>query len=265
MGHGRTRAIAFVALLGLGLTGCAGAAGDRGPITAPPSDEAVLTGELTVYAAASLHGAFDELAAQFERRHPSLDVQPITYDGSSTLATQIVEGAPADVFASADEKNMRTVVDAGLASEPELFASNTLVLIVPAGDPGGVTGLGDLADPALTVVLCAAAVPCGAASTTLLANAGVTASVDSYEQNVTAVLTKVAAGEADAGLVYVTDAATTDEVESIAVEGAGAAVNRYPIVALDGSANADAAAAFVAFVRGDEGRKVLASFGFGAP
>lgn len=265
MGHGRTRAIALVALLGLGLTGCAGAAGDRGPITAPPSDEAALTGELTVYAAASLQGAFDELAAQFERRHPSLDVQPITYDGSSTLATQIVEGAPADVFASADEKNMRTVVDAGLASEPELFASNTLVLIVPAGDPGGVTGLGDLADPALTVVLCAAAVPCGAASTTLLANAGVTASVDSYEQNVTAVLTKVAAGEADAGLVYVTDAATTDEVESIAVEGAGAVVNHYPIVALDGSANADAAAAFVAFVRGDEGRKVLASFGFGAP
>lgn len=265
MGHGRTRAIALVALLGLGLTGCAGAAGDRGPITAPPSDEAALTGELTVYAAASLQGAFDELAAQFERRHPSLDVQPITYDGSSTLATQIVEGAPADVFASADEKNMRTVVDAGLASEPELFASNTLVLIVPAGDPGGVTGLGDLADPALTVVLCAAAVPCGAASTTLLANAGVTASVDSYEQNVTAVLTKVATGEADAGLVYVTDAATTDEVESIAVEGAGAVVNRYPIVALNGSANADAAAAFVAFVRGDEGRKVLASFGFGAP
>jgi molybdate transport system substrate-binding protein len=238
-------------------------------------DETALTGELTVYAAASLTGAFDELATAFEQRHPSLDVRPITYDGSSTLATQIIEGAPADVFASADERNMQKVVDAGLASSPERFASNTLTLIVPAGDPGGVTGLEDLADPDLTVVLCAAEVPCGAASATLLSNAGVTASVDSYEQNVTAVLTKVAAGEADAGLVYVTDASSrsslgegasaADTVDAIAVDGADAVVNRYPIAALDGSENPDAAAAFVAFVRGDEGQAVLASFGFGAP
>jgi molybdate transport system substrate-binding protein len=230
----------------------------------PPVDEAALTGELTVYAAASLKGAFDELATDFERQHPSLHVQPVTYDGSSTLATQIIEGAPADVFASADEKNMGRVVDAGLASGSELFASNTLVLVVPAANPADVTGLDDLADPDLAVVLCAAEVPCGAASTALLANAGVTASVDSYEQNVTAVLTKVAAGEADAGLVYVTDA-TADGVETVEVAGADAVVNHYPIAALTDSGNPEAAAAFVAFVRGDAGRAVLSSYGFGAP
>jgi len=262
------RTAVVLAALALGLTGCATTAGDEAPAataTSTADSGPELTGELTVYAAASLKGAFDELAGDFEQQHPSLDVQPITYDGSSTLATQIIEGAPADVFASADEKNMQKVVDAGIARGPELFASNTLVLVVPAGNPGGVTGLDDLANPDLTVVLCAAEVPCGAASTTLLANAGVTASVDSYEQNVTAVLTKVAAGEADAGLVYVTDAATTDEVDTVEVDGADAVVNHYPIVALGGSANADAAEAFVAFVLGEKGQEVLASFGFGAP
>ena len=262
------RTAVVLAALALGLTGCATTAGDRAPTataTSTADSGPELTGELTVYAAASLTGAFDALAADFEEQHPSLDVQPITYDGSSTLATQIIEGAPAEVFASADEKNMQKVVDAGLASGPELFASNTLVLVVPAGNPGGVTGLDDLANPDLTVVLCAAEVPCGAASTTLLTNAGVAASVDSYEQNVTAVLTKVAAGEADAGLVYVTDAATTDEVDTVEVDGADAVVNHYPIVALTGSANGDAADAFVAFVLGEKGQEVLASFGFGAP
>ena len=261
------RTVAVLVGLALGLTGCATAADqDPAATTAPteaPGPE--LTGELTVYAAASLKGAFDELATDFEQQHPALDVQPLTYDGSSTLATQIVEGAPADVFASADEKNMQKVVDAGLASGPELFASNTLVLVVPAGDPAGVDGLADLANPELTVVLCAAEVPCGAASAALLSNAGVTASVDSYEQNVTAVLTKVAAGEADAGLVYVTDAATTDAVDTLEVDGAAAVVNHYPVVALRGAANAEAADAFVAVVLGAKGQEVLASFGFGAP
>ncbi|MGN6221771.1 MAG: molybdate ABC transporter substrate-binding protein [Microbacterium sp.] len=260
------RTTALLAGLVLGLTGCAAAADQDPAATAAaeaPGPE--LTGRLTVYAAASLKGAFDELATDFEQQHPALHVQPNTYDGSSTLATQIVEGAPADVFASADEKNMQKVVDAGLASGPELFASNTLVLVVPAGNPAGVGGLDDLADPGLTVVLCAAEVPCGAASAALLSNADVTASVDSYEQNVTAVLTKVAAGEADAGLVYVTDAATTDAVDTLEVDGAAAVVNRYPVVALRGAANAEAAAAFVDFVLGAKGQEVLASFGFGAP
>lgn len=261
------RASVVLASLALVLTGCATGA-DQDPAATSASTtsaEPELAGDLTVYAAASLKSAFDELATEFEAQHPSVDVQPITYDGSSTLATQIIEGAPVDVFASADEKNMQKVVDEGLASGPQLFATNTLVLVVPADNPGGVKSLDDLANADLTVVLCAAEVPCGAASATLLSNAGVTASVDSYEQNVTAVLTKVAAGEADAGLVYVTDAATTDDVDAIEVDSADDVVNRYPIVALSAAAGPEVADAFVAFVLGDKGQEVLAALGFGAP
>jgi molybdate transport system substrate-binding protein len=128
-----------------------------------------------------------------------------------------------------------------------------------------VQGLADLANPSLRVVLCAADVPCGAASQTLLQKAGVTASVDSYEQNVTAVLTKVASGEADAGLVYVTDATTTADVQTVATPGADAVVNTYPIVALDNAANPAAARAFVDFVRSDAARATLTDLGFGRP
>lgn len=265
----RFAALALLAAAVLTASGCAAGGGpDADPSADPDASVSVapeLTGDLTIFAAASLKAGFDELAERFEQQHPQVDVQPISYDGSSTLATQLVEGAPADVFASADEANMATVVDAGVASGPELFATNRLTLVVPAGNPGGVTGLADLADPDLAVVLCAAEVPCGAASTKLLDAAGVAASVDSFEQNVTAVLTKVAAGEADAGLVYVTDAATTTDVETVTTEGADAVVNHYPIVALQDAASPDVAAAFVAFVLSDTGRGVLGDLGFGAP
>jgi len=251
------------------LTGCAGPATDADPSAsaADPAatEEPQLEGELTVYAAASLKAAFDELATQFEQANPGVDIQPISYDGSSTLATQIIEGAPVDVFASADEKNMQKVVDEGLASGAELFATNVLTLVVPTGNPGGVTGLAQLANADLNIVLCAAEVPCGAASATLLESAGVTASVDSYEQNVTAVLTKVAADEADAGLVYVTDAATTADVETVETDGADAVVNTYPIVALDDAPDAEIADAFVAFVLSAAGQSVLTGLGFGMP
>jgi len=160
---------------------------------------------------------------------------------------------------------MQKVVAAGLASSPQPFATNVLTLIVPSGNPAGVQGLADLANPSLRVVLCAADVPCGAASQTLLQKAGVTASVDSYEQNVTAVLTKVASGEADAGLVYVTDATTTADVQTVATPGADAVVNTYPIVALDNAANSPAARAFVDFVRSDAARATLTDLGFGTP
>lgn len=250
------------------LTGCAGAqtpAATSVPTPAATATSSSLEGELTVFAAASLKGAFDELAGEFAQLHPDLKIAPISYDGSSTLATQIIEGAPVDVFASADEKNMTKVSDAGLAPAPALFATNTLTLVVPAGNPGGITGLADLAKPDLAVVLCAPEVPCGAASDTLLQAAGVTADVDSYEQNVTAVLTKVAAGEADAGLVYVTDAATSDTVETVATAGADAVVNRYPIAVLSDAPDAAAGQAFVDYVLSDAGRAVLTAWGFGAP
>jgi len=245
--------------------GCSASGPDAASTPGPTATGPALTGQLTIYAAASLGKAFDALATDFERRHPGVDVKPIVYDGSSTLATQLIEGAPADVFASADQKNMQKVVDAGLAENPQLFASNTLVIAMPKGDPAGVRSLSDLADPKLTVVLCAPEVPCGAASKTLLANEGVTFTPASLEQNVTAVLTKIAAGEADAGLVYATDVLGNSQVESIVPEGADKVVNHYPIVSLKGAANSAVASAFVDFVLSDEGQSILSGLGFGAP
>jgi molybdate transport system substrate-binding protein len=250
------------------VAGCAGVADEPAGGGVPAPSEPVaeeLTGELTIFAAASLGAAFDELAEQFEARHPQLEVLPISYDGSSTLATQLIEGAPADVFASADEQNMQKVVDAGLATAPELFASNTLVIAVPAGNPGGLASIADLGADDLTVVLCAPEVPCGSASQTLLEQNGVTVAPASLEQNVTAVLTKVAAGEADAGLVYATDVRGRDDVEPVEAARAAQVVNRYPIAALTEASHPAAAEAFVAFVLSDRGRAALDAFGFGAP
>jgi len=219
-----------------------------------------VSGELTLYAAASLSGAFDEIGDAFEQENPDVRFTGV-YDGSSTLVTQLLEGAPADVFASADEANMDKLEDA--AVDPTLFASNTLVIAVPTGNPGGVKTLDDLAD--VTTVLCAPEVPCGAASATLLSNAGVTVEAASLEQNVTAVLTKVAAGEADAGLVYATDVVGRDDVEAIVPDGADEVVNHYPIAALSEASNSAGAEEFVAFVLSDEGQRILADHGFGAP
>ncbi|CDK01954.1 Molybdate-binding protein [Microbacterium sp. C448] len=260
--RGPARFAALAAAAAITLAGCAATPGSE----PEASDSGELSGTLSVYAAASLATAFDRIAEEFEAENPRVDILPLVYDGSSTLARQIVEGAPADVFAAADETNMTTVEDAGLvAGSAELFASNTLVIVVPAGNPGGVTSLGDLADPDLSIVLCAPEVPCGAASTALLAAAGVEVQPVSVEQNVTAVLTKVATGEADAGLVYRTDVVDRDDVESIVPDGAAEVVNRYPIAALADAANPEAAAAFVGFVLGARGQNILADAGFGMP
>ncbi|SCY03931.1 molybdate transport system substrate-binding protein [Microbacterium sp. LKL04] len=245
----RPLALGALALL---LTGCAAAA--------PSTSGDQLGGSLTVYAAASLKGSFDEIDEAFTAQHPGVEISPV-YDGSSTLATQIAEGAPADVFASADEATMAKVAE--FALDPAVFASNTLVIAVPAGNPKKVSALADLAD--VVTVLCAPEVPCGAASATLLSAAGVAVDAASLEQNVTAVLTKVAAGEADAGLVYATDVVGRSDVEAVVPEGADEVVNRYPIAALKDAANPDAAAAFVTFVRSEAGQKILADHGFGAP
>ena len=269
LGPALALALATLALLGA----CTGGA-DRidpdvspgaTPATAPAGPE--LTGGLTVYAAASLTAAFDDLATRFEMRHPALDVAPIVYDGSSTLATQLVEGAPADVFASADETTMATVAAADLLAAPaRLFASNTLVIAVPPANPGAVTSLDDLARPEVSVVLCAVEVPCGSASQSLLDAAGLSVTPVSEEQNVAAVLTKITADEADAGLVYATDvAAAGSAVTSIVPVGASDVVNHYPVAALADAANPAAAAAFVDFVLSPDGQAVLASYGFSAP
>lgn len=264
--------LALVAMLAL--AGCAPAASVGGrdePVSPGPTGSAggtapELTGELTIFAAASLSGAFDELATQFEALHPSLEVQPISYDGSSVLATQLIGGAPADVFASADEKNMAKVTGAGLATSSADFATNTLQIAVAPGNPKGIANLADLAAAGLLVVVCAPEVPCGSAAQTLLTDDGVALTAASEEQNVTAVLTKVKSGEADAGLVYRTDvSAAGDAVTGVDIAGADRATNVYPLAALSGAANPDAATAFVAFVLSDAGQKILAEFGFGAP
>ena len=254
----------LAAALTASLVGCAGSgSGDTAPSTDANSPEtpAEPNETVTVYAAASLKAAFDEIAEAFEAENEDIDIAPITYDGSSTLATQIIEGAPVDVFASADERNMQKVVDEGLAGSPSLFATNTLVVAVPAGNPGQVETLADLAN--VTTVLCAPEVPCGGASEQLLANAGVVVTPASLEQNVTAVLAKVSANEADAGLVYATDVKGDDTVESFVPEGADQVVNRYPVVALDDAPSAAGAQAFVAFVLGEQGQTILAKYGFG--
>jgi molybdate transport system substrate-binding protein len=272
-----TRLLAATAFVALALVaaGCAPTGGpsrgDSDPTVDDTGTDAAsqplpdVSGELMIYAAASLKAAFEELATDFEERHPSLEVLPVVSDGSSTLATQLIEGAPADLFASADEATMQRLVEAGVAATAQVFATNTLVVATPASDPGEVDELADLADDSVTVVLCAPEVPCGAASQTLLAKAGVSVVPASWEQSVTAVLTKVAAGEADAGLVYATDVRSRTDVDSFVPPGASAVVARSPLAALTDSANPAAAAAFAEFVLGADGQAVLAELGFGSP
>jgi molybdate transport system substrate-binding protein len=226
-----------------------------------------LSGELTILAAASLQPAFDELAARFAELQPGVDLRPITYDGSSTLATQLVEGAPADVFAAADERTMTTVSDADLVAAGTLavFTTNTLRIAVAPGNPLDVRTLADLTRPGLQVVLCAVEVPCGAAARAALDAAGVSVSPASEEQNVTAVVTKVAAGEADAGLVYASSIAdSAGALDGVDFAGSDRVVSSYPIAVLAGAANPAAARAFVDLVRSPAGQDVLAAHGFGA-
>jgi molybdate transport system substrate-binding protein len=220
---------------------------------------------VTVLAAASLTDALDDAVVAFEAENPGIEVS-VSYGGSSALAEQIVSGAPADVFFSADEHTMQTVVDAGLGLDPEVLLANTLQLAVPAGNPGDVAGLADLADPSLVVALCDPSVPCGSAAVSLLKLAGVAASIDTFEDDVRAALTKVALGEVDAALVYRTDVlAAGDAVEGIEVPLADQVVNRYPVAVLSAAANQDAAQQFVDYLRSAAGREVFERAGFVAP
>lgn len=260
------RRVAVGSAIVLLLAGCANATDTApGSSSAGTAAEQEPTGQLTVFAAASLTDVFGTIETRFEEVHPHVEVV-VSFAGSSSLAEQIRQGAPADVFASADLATMATVEEDGAVSGATPFASNTLELVVPAGNPGGVTGIADLARPDLAVALCADEVPCGAATSMLLAEAGVEAAPDTLEQDVKSVLTKVRLGEADAGLVYRTDViAAGDTVEGIAVAGAGDAVNVYPVAALVGAPNPDAASAFVDFILSDEARAILDGAGFGAP
>jgi molybdate transport system substrate-binding protein len=221
---------------------------------------------LTVFAASSLTSTFTELGTRFEASHKGVKVS-FDFGGSSDLVAQIQQGAPADVFASADTANMDKAVAAkAVKGAPADFASNTLEIAVPPHDPAGVGSLKDLARPGTKVVLCAPEVPCGAAAQKVEKSSGVAIKPVSEEQAVTDVLTKVESGEADAGLVYVTDVkAAGDKVEGVTFPQAAAAVNTYRIAALAATKDGDLAKEFVDLVTGAEGRSVLAAAGFAKP
>jgi molybdate transport system substrate-binding protein len=263
-----------VAALALGLAGCAwagaassggeGAASSGGAVGGAGGDARSRT--LTVFAAASLRDVFEQLADEFEADHPGVTVE-LSLAGSSDLAAQILQGAPADVFASADTTNMdKLVADHLVDGAPVYFAFNTLEIAVPLGNPAGIGALHDLAEPGVNLVVCAPQVPCGRATSQAERAAGVDLRPVSEEQSVTDVLTKVISGEADAGLVYVTDVRGAGaKVEGVPFPEADRAVNTYPIATVAGAAQAGLAGQFVDLVTGPDGQHVLSAAGFGRP
>lgn len=266
----RRRLTALAAAAGLSalvLTGCGGQTGGGDAAASSPGSGSG-NGEKTlrVSAAASLTRSFDTLAEDFEKDHPGVDVS-VNYGGSSGLAQQLTEGASADVFASADQKNMAKLTDAGLAKgEPRVFATNVLTLVVPQDNPAGIESFQDVVDKNIKLVTCAPEVPCGAATQKAEKANGATLQPVSQENAVTDVLGKVTSGQADAGIVYVTDAKSAgDTVKSIEIPRTGEAVNTYPIVALGKAKNPELAREFVDLVTGERGQKVLEDAGFGAP
>jgi molybdate transport system substrate-binding protein len=256
------RVAALLLVAAIGLSGCASAT----PAASPTTSEDTLAGSITVFAAASLKATFTELAAEFEAAHPGTEVA-LNFAGSADLVTQIIEGAPADVFASADEKNMAKLTDIDLVEgEPLDFATNVLEIAVPPGNPAGIATFADLAAAGVKLVVCAPEVPCGAATVKVEEATGVTLTPVSEESSVTDVLGKVTSGEADAGLVYVTDVkAAGDAVDGIPFDESGEAVNTYPIATLVDAEAPEVAQAFLAFVTSEAGLAVLAAAGFGQP
>lgn len=230
------------------------------------SDSAQPDTQLTVFAAASLKKTFTELGARFEKDHPGTKVA-FNFAGSSDLVTQITQGAPADVFASADTANMTKAVDAGVvAGEPVDFASNTLTIVTPFGNPKKIATFADLARPGTQVVMCAPQVPCGSATEKVEKATGVTLTPVSEESAVTDVLGKVTSGQADAGLVYVTDAAgAAGDVTAVPFPESADAVNTYPIAVLQEAANSQTAQDFVDLVTSPVGQDVLTAAGFATP
>lgn len=222
--------------------------------------------ELLVSAAASLTDAFAEIESAFEADNPDVDVA-LNLAGSSALREQILQGAPVDVFASADLASMRQVDQAGeLESDPEVFARNRLQVAVPAGNPGGVVGLDDFRREELAIGLCAEPVPCGELARIVLSAAGVSPAVDTSEPDVRALMTKIGLGELDAGIVYVTDVmAWGSEVAGIEIPEELNESASYAIGVLARTARPDEARAFVDFVQSDRGQEILADYGFATP
>ncbi len=246
------RWIAVVVCCGLLGTACAGADVDAE--------------EVLVSAAASLTDVFLELEEAFETKHPEIDIV-VNLGGSSALREQILAGAPADVFASANLRNMRLVSESGLVVGPiSVFATNRLAIAVPVANSADVSGLEDFSDEGLLIGLCSVAVPCGSFAEEVLSNAGLAAAVDTYEPDVRSLLTKIESGELDAGIVYLTDiAARADSVVGIAIPEDFNVTAEYPLAVLGGGDNSTGGELFVEFVTSDEGAAILSAHGFGTP
>jgi molybdate transport system substrate-binding protein len=265
----RTRALVALSAVATMVLAACGESDDpasSGSSSTTSSAGGELSGTLTVFAAASLTDVFGELGDQLMADNSELEVQ-FNFAGSSALATQLTQGAPADVFASANQTQMTVVTDADLqAGDPTVFTENVLEIAVPADNPGSVTGLADFANPDLTLAVCAPDVPCGAAAAQVFEAAGITAAPDTEEEDVRAALTKVQLGEVDAALVYASDVRSAgSDVAGIEFPEAEDAINEYPICALAQALNPDAAQAFLDLVLSDEGREAVEVAGFRAP
>jgi molybdate transport system substrate-binding protein len=263
------------ALAACALAGCSSSSGSSAPAAAASSSSpaaaaggssaAAQTGTITVFAAASLMGTFTQIGKQFEAAHPG-DTVKFSFGGSSTLATQITGGAPADVFASAAPANMDTVVTAGDASGPKDFAKNTAEVAVPPGNPGKVTSVSDLAKSSVKVALCQPKVPCGVVAAEVFKNAGITVKPVTLQPDVKSVLTQVELGNVDAGMVYVTDVkAAGTKVKGVPISAGDNASTLYPIATISSSTHQAEAEAFVSYVLSPAGEQVLAAAGFQAP
>jgi molybdate transport system substrate-binding protein len=223
-------------------------------------------GTITVHAASSLTEVFTAMGKKFESTHSGTKIS-FDFGASSSLVRQVLDGAPGDVLATADEATMAKVATAEkLDGTSTVFAQNRLAIVVAKGNPKAVAGLADLANPSLAVIVAAPEVPVGKYAKEVFAKANVTMTPKSLEESAKAVVTKVGLGEADAGVVFRTDAkAASGRLDTVAIPDSINVTASYPIAALKGAANSVAAKKFVAYVASAEGRAVLAEFGFIAP
>jgi len=259
--------VAVGGALALATVGCSSegpAATSTTRVVVSSSPSTPVTGSLTVYAAASLQQTYTRLGSQLQQANPGLTVK-FVFGGSSDLVSQLTAGAPGDVLATADERTMQSARDAGLlVGDPVTFASNHLTIVTAPGNPLGITGLADLTKPGLKLVACAPQVPCGSATAQVAQLAGVQLAPVSEENSVTGVLSKVVSGDADAGLVYTTDAKGAGaKVSTVSFPQSDQVANRYPIAVLKSTANESAAELFVTQVTGPVGQQVLQEAGFG--
>jgi len=257
----RRFAFTIAALTAVAVAGCSSSSSSSPSSTS----SSPATGTITVFAAASLTGAFTQIGKQFEAAHKG-DTVKFSFGPSSGLATEITSGAPADVFASASPKNMQEVVSAGDASNPQDFVKNTMQVAVPPNNPAKVTSVNDLAKKSVKVALCQPQVPCGAVAAEVFKNAGITVKPVTLQPDVKSVLTQVELGNVDAGMVYVTDVlAAGSKVKGVTIPASDNASTLYPIATISSSKHTSVAQAFMSYVLSPAGQQVLTAAGFQKP